>query len=107
MNSPANFPTKTERLERALRSHTLGDVADFGRDVPRRRRIFDQFLTPDYRAVLLGLLEPEQEVLVVNELPDELRNAALADREPRRWPKLLSSWMTTMLPTSSMSYPMR
>ena len=27
MNSPANFPTKTERLERALRSHTLGDVA--------------------------------------------------------------------------------
>ena len=32
--------------------------------------------------MLLGLLEPEQEVLVVNELPDELRNAALADREP-------------------------
>ncbi|GIR90045.1 MAG: hypothetical protein CM15mP89_0500 [Gammaproteobacteria bacterium] len=49
---------------------------------PRRRRVFDQFLTPDYRAVLLGLLEPEQGVLVVNELPDELRNAALADREP-------------------------
>ena len=27
MNSPANFPTKTERLELALRSRTLGDVA--------------------------------------------------------------------------------
>jgi magnesium transporter len=37
---------------------------------------------PDYRDLLLGLLEPDQEVLVVNELPDDLRNATLLDREP-------------------------
>jgi magnesium transporter len=48
-----------------------GDVAYFIASSP-----------PDYRDVLLGFLEPEQEALVVNELPDELRNAALADRAP-------------------------
>jgi len=32
--------------------------------------------------LLLGLLEPDQEVLVVNELPDDLRNATLMNREP-------------------------
>ncbi|MBU02593.1 MAG: magnesium transporter [Halieaceae bacterium] len=37
---------------------------------------------PDFRDILLGLLEHEQEALVVNELPDELRSAALADRAP-------------------------
>jgi magnesium transporter len=37
---------------------------------------------PDYRDLLLGLLEPDQEVLVVNELPDDLRNATLMNREP-------------------------
>ena len=83
MNSPANFPTKTERLERALRSHTLGDVAGILAEMsPGDVAYLISSSPPDYRAVLLGLLEPEQEVLVVNELPDELRNAALADREP-------------------------
>ena len=37
---------------------------------------------PDFRNILLGLLEQEQEALVFNELPDELRSAALADRAP-------------------------
>ena len=83
MNSPANFPTKTERLERALRSHTLGDVAGILAEMsPGDVAYLISSSPPDYRLVLLGLLEPEQEVLVVNELPDELRNAALADREP-------------------------
>ena len=83
MNSPANFPTKTERLERALRSHTLADVAGILAEMsPGDVAYLISSSPPDYRAVLLGLLEPEQEVMVVNELPDELRNAALADREP-------------------------
>ena len=83
MNSPANFPTKTERLELALRSRTLGDVAGILAEMsPGDVAYLISSSPPDYRALLLGLLEPEQEVLVVNELPDELRNAALADREP-------------------------
>ena len=83
MNSPANFPTKTERLELALRSRTLGDVAGILAEMsPGDVAYLISSSPPDYRALLLGLLEPEQEVLVINELPDELRNAALADREP-------------------------
>ena len=83
MNSPANFPTKTERLELALHSRTLGDVAGILAEMsPGDVAYLISSSPPDYRTVLLGLLESEQEVLVVNELPDELRNAALADREP-------------------------
>ena len=78
MNSPANFPTKTERLELALRSRTLGDVAGILAEMsPGDVAYLISSSPPDYRAVLLGLLEPEQEVLVVNELPDELRNLSL------------------------------
>ena len=90
MNSPANFPTKTERLELALRSRTLGDVAGILAEMsPGDVAYLISSSPPDYRAVLLGLLEPEQEVLVVNELPDELRNAALADREPEALAELV------------------
>ena len=83
MNSPVQFPTKTERLEVALRSGTLADVAGMLAEMsPGDIAYLISSSPPDYRDLLLGLLEPEQEVLVVNELPDDLRNAALLDREP-------------------------
>ena len=83
MNSSANFPTKTERLDIALRSRTLGDVAGILAEMsPGDVAYLISSSPPDYRAVLLGLLDPEQEALVVNELPDDLRSAALADRGP-------------------------
>ena len=83
MNSSSHFPSKVERLELALRSGALGDVAGILADMsPGDVAYFIASSPPDYRDVLLGFLEPEQEALVVNELPDELRNAALADRAP-------------------------
>ena len=83
MNSPANFSSKTERLDRALRSGTLGDVAGILADMsPGDVAYLISSSPPDYRSVLLGLLSADQEALVVNELPDELRNATLINREP-------------------------
>ena len=83
MNSPVHLPTKTERLELALRSGTLADVAGILAEMsPGDVAYLISSSPPDYRDLLLGLLEPEQEVLVVNELPDDLRNATLLDREP-------------------------
>ena len=83
MNSPAQLPSKTERLERALRSGTLGDAAVILADMsPGDVAYLIASSPPDFRDILLGLLEHEQEALVVNELPDELRSAALADRAP-------------------------
>jgi len=83
LNSPANFPTKTERIDQALRAGTLGDVASILAEMPPGDIAYlISSSPPDYRVVLLGLLEPEQEALVVNELPDELRSALLIDRDP-------------------------
>ena len=83
MNSPANFTNKTERLERALRSGTLGDVAGILAEMsPGDVAYLISSSPPDYRSVLLGLLSADQEALVVNELPDELRSATLINREP-------------------------
>lgn len=83
MNSPANFPTKTERIDQALRAGTLGDVASILAEMPPGDIAYLVSASPpDYRVVLLGLLESEQEALVVNELPDELRSALLIDRDP-------------------------
>jgi len=83
VNSPVHLPTKTERLELALRSGTLADVAGILAEMsPGDVAYLISSSPPDYRDLLLGLLEPDQEVLVVNELPDDLRNATLLDREP-------------------------
>ena len=83
MNSPVHLPTKTERLELALRSGTLADVAGMLAEMsPGDVAYLISSSPPDYRDLLLGLLEPDQEVLVVNELPDDLRNATLLDRKP-------------------------
>ena len=83
MNSSRHFPSKVERLDLALRSGALGDVAGILADMsPGDVAYFIASSPSDSRDVLLGFLEPEQEALVVNELPDELRNAALADRAP-------------------------
>ncbi len=83
MNSPANFSSKTERLDRALRSGTLGDVAGILAEMsPGDVAYLISSSPPDYRSVLLGLLSADQEALVFNELPDELRSATLINREP-------------------------
>ena len=83
MNSPANFSAKTERIDDALRSETLGDVAGILAEMsPGDVAYLISSSPPDYRDVLLGLLEPDQEAQVVNELPDDLRNATLVDRAP-------------------------
>ena len=73
MNSSANFPTKTERLDIALRSRTLGDVAGILAEMsPGDVAYLISSSPPDDRAVLRRLLDPEQEARVVNELPDDL-----------------------------------
>lgn len=83
MNSPANFSAKTERIDDALRSETLGDVAGILAEMsPGDVAYLISSSPPDYRDVLLGLLEADQEAQVVNELPDDLRNATLIDRAP-------------------------
>jgi len=83
VNSPANFSAKTERIDDALRSETLGDVAGILAEMsPGDVAYLISSSPPDYRDVLLGLLEPDQEAQVVNELPDDLRNATLIDRAP-------------------------
>jgi len=83
VSSPVHLPTKTERLELALRSGTLADVAGILAEMsPGDVAYLISSSPPDYRDLLLGLLEPDQEVLVVNELPDDLRNATLMNREP-------------------------
>ena len=83
MNSPANFSSQTERVDRALRSGTLGDVASILADMsPGDVAYLISSSPPDNRSVLLGLLSADQEALVVNELPDELRSATLINREP-------------------------
>jgi magnesium transporter len=83
LNSPANFPTKSERIDQALRAGTLGDVAGILAEMPPGDVAYLLSSSPpDYRTLLLGLLQSEQEALVVNELPDELRSAILIDRAP-------------------------
>ena len=83
MNSPATFPSKTERVDRALRSGTLGDVAGILAEMsPGDVAYLISSSPPDYRTVLWSLLEPDQEAQVVNELSDDLRSAFLVDREP-------------------------
>ena len=83
MNSPAQHPSKTERLDLALRSGTPGDAAVMLADMsPGDVAYLIASSPPDLRNILLGLLEQEQEALVFNELPDELRSAVLADRTP-------------------------
>jgi len=75
LNSPANFPTKSERIDQALRAGTLGDVAGILAEMPPGDVAYLLSSSPpDYRTLLLGLLQSEQEALVVNELPDELRS---------------------------------
>ena len=83
MNSPTQLPSKTERLDQALRSGTLGNAAVILAEMsPGDVAYLIASSPPDFRNTLLSLLEQEQEALVFNELPDELRSAALADRAP-------------------------
>jgi magnesium transporter len=65
LNSPANFPTKSERIDQALRAGTLGDVAGILAEMPPGDVAYLLSSSPpDYRTLLLGLLQSEQEALV-------------------------------------------
>ena len=83
MNSSADYPSKTERIDLALRAGAVADVAGIVAEMSAGDIAYlISSSPPDFRDLLLELLEPEQEALVVNELPDDLRNATLIDREP-------------------------
>jgi magnesium transporter len=83
VNSSADYPSKTERIDLALRAGAVADVAGIVAEMSAGDIAYlISSSPPDFRDLLLELLEPEQEALVVNELPDDLRNATLIDREP-------------------------
>ena len=83
MKSSADYPSKTERIDIALRAGALADAAGILAEMsPGDVAYLISSSPPDDRDLLLGLLEREQEALIVNELPEELRNAALIDRAP-------------------------
>ncbi len=71
------------RLDQALNSGTLADVAGIVSDLsPGDVAHLISSSPPRYRHVLWHLLESEQEAEVLNQLPEDLRNAFLADMAP-------------------------
>ena len=95
MNSSSHFPSKVERLDLALRSGALGDVAGILADMsPGDVAYFIASSPPDYRDVLLGFLEPEQEALVVNEFPTNCVTRRLRTERRKLWQKSLNNSMT-------------
>ena len=83
MKSSADYPSKTERIDIALRAGALADAAGILAEMsPGDVAYLISSSPPDDRDLLLGLLEREQEALIVNELPEELRSAALIYRAP-------------------------
>ncbi len=72
-----------ERIDSALETGTLGDIASIiGELSPGDVAHLLSSYPPRVRRVLWSLLESEQEADVLNELPEELRNGFLIDMEP-------------------------
>ena len=72
------------RLDQALSTGTLADVTGIVSDLsPGDVAHLISSSPPRYRHVLWRLLEPEQEAAVLNELPEDLRTAFLADMGPK------------------------
>lgn len=83
MTSAADTHRQITRVDRALRAGTLADVAGVIADMsPGDVAHLIASSPPGYRPVLWSLLEAEQEAEVVNELPEDLRNAFLAELQP-------------------------
>ena len=71
------------RIDRALGSGTLGDIAGILSDLsPGDVAHLISSYPPRVRQVLWSLLDPEQEADVLNELPEDLRNTFLIEMEP-------------------------
>jgi len=71
------------RIDRALGSGTLGDIAGIISDLsPGDVAHLISSYPPRVRQVLWSLLDPEQEADVLNELPEDLRNTFLIEMEP-------------------------
>jgi len=72
-----------ERIDSALETGTLGDISSIiGELSPGDIAHLLSSYPPRVRQVLWGLLESDQEADVLNELPEELRNAFLVEMEP-------------------------
>ena len=72
-----------ERIDSALETGTLGDISSIiGELSPGDIAHLLSSYPPRIRQVLWGLLESDQEADVLNELPEELRNAFLVEMEP-------------------------
>ena len=85
------------RLDQALNSGTLADVAGIVSDLsPGDVAHLISSSPPRYRHVLWHLLESEQEAEVLNQLPEDLRNAFWLIWPPKRLLTLLDNSMTTM-----------
>ena len=83
MNLPATTDSKLARVDRALHSGTLGDVAGIVGDLSPGDLAHLMTSYPErVRQVIWSLLEPEQEADVLNELPEDLRNQFLVEMEP-------------------------
>ena len=83
MNTAVKSQKQLARLDSALASGTLADVASIVSDLsPGDVAHLISSSPPRYRHVLWSLLEPEQEAAVLNELPEDLRNSFLADMAP-------------------------
>ena len=83
MNTAVKSQKQLARLDKALNSGTLGDVAGILADLsPGDVAHLLSSSPPRYRHVLWSLLEDEQEADVLNELPEDLRNAFLIEMDP-------------------------
>ncbi len=83
MNTAVKSQKQLARLDKALSSGTLGDVAGILADLsPGDVAHLLSSSPPRYRHVLWSLLEDEQEADVLNELPEDLRNAFLIEMDP-------------------------
>ena len=84
MNLPASTDSKLARVDRALYTGTLGDLAGIVGDLsPGDLAHLITSYPQRIRQVIWSLLEPEQEADVLNELPEELRNQFLIEMEPQ------------------------
>ena len=83
MNTAIKSQKQFARLDQALSSGTLADVAGIVSDLsPGDIAHLISSSPPRYRHILWSLIDSEQEAEVLNELPEELRNAFLVEMAP-------------------------
>ena len=83
VNTATNVQKQLSRVDRALRSGTLADIAGVISEMsPGDVAHLINTSPPNYRHVLWSLVDDEQEAEVINELTEDLRNALLVDLQP-------------------------